>query len=111
MKTNLLNTIVPLDQIEQAGVLLIESGKFVFCYGPHHASNGVYILRIGGHREPGESAWTGAAREAVEEASVVVRQIPAQVSVQTDSKNANEAPIVLSTHICALAYCLEHGFV
>lgn len=201
-KESLLNTIVPLSDIEQAGVLLIESGKFVFCYGPHHASNGVYVLRIGGHRESGESAWVCAAREAQEEASAVVRQIPANVSVQTigtsgaecaistlptsaiveghpeerplvvgrcsesepiittlflaetdgesrpnnevfglvkltkeevievahkphsfsliqtsatpqrsNSKVSSDAPIVLSTHLCALAYCLEHGYV
>jgi 8-oxo-dGTP pyrophosphatase MutT (NUDIX family) len=78
-----LNTIVPLGGIEQCGVLLREADRYVFCYGPHNASNGVYVLRIGGHREPGESAWESAAREAREEASAVVRQIPSEVSVQT----------------------------
>ena len=78
-----LYTIIPPSDVNTAGVLLREAGRFVFCYGPH-ASGGIYVLRIGGHRETGESPWACAVREAREEAAAVVHQIPAHVSVQTN---------------------------
>ncbi len=76
-------TVVSLSDVKTAGVLLREEGRWVFCYGPH-VSGGVYVFRIGGHREPEESPWECAAREAGEEAATIVHQVPSEVSVQTD---------------------------
>jgi 8-oxo-dGTP pyrophosphatase MutT (NUDIX family) len=78
-----MKTTVSPSDVETAGVLLKEADRYVFCYGPH-ASGAIYVLRIGGHLEAGESPWECAAREAKEEASAVVHQIPASSSVKTD---------------------------
>ena len=50
-------------------------------------------MRIGGHREANESPWECAAREALEEAGVVVRQVPATISVQTNGQRGSDCTI------------------
>ena len=89
-----MSKIIPSEGINTAGVLLMEAGRYVFCYGPHSSSDGVYVLRIGGHREAGESPWQCAAREAREEAGVVVRQVQADASVQTNGHTGSNCEIV-----------------
>jgi 8-oxo-dGTP pyrophosphatase MutT (NUDIX family) len=97
-----LHTVIPVSDVKTSGVLLRERGRFVFCYGPH-ASGGVYVYRIGGHREPNESPWACAAREAREEATAVVRQLASGLSVQTDGAHGNirrlKWPAVVAGHI------------
>lgn len=80
--SNAYTRISPTD-VETAGVLLREADRYVFCYGPN-ASGSIYVLRIGGHVEAGESPWACAAREAKEEAGVTVTQVKATVGVRTE---------------------------
>ena len=75
--------VISVEDVHTAGVLLREGDRYVFCFGPHSKSDGVYVLRIGGHREAGESPWECAVREAREEADVSVHQIPAPIGVRT----------------------------
>ena len=73
-------------------MLLKEADRYVFCYGPH-ASGDIYVLRIGGHVETGESPWDCATREAKEEAGVDVRHIPARNSVTTNGIGGQVVPL------------------
>jgi 8-oxo-dGTP pyrophosphatase MutT (NUDIX family) len=92
--------ISPTD-VKTAGVLLKEADHYVFCYGPH-SSGAIYVLRIGGHVEEGESPWECAVREAQEEAAVSVHQLPVHTSVKTKGLDGPivelPGPIILDGH-------------
>ncbi|MDF2628636.1 MAG: hydrolase [Symbiobacteriaceae bacterium] len=51
--------------------------RFLFAFGPHAERPGrLAIVRVGGHREPGETAWECAAREALEETGLSITPLP-----------------------------------
>lgn len=58
------------DSIVTAGVFLNCRGLFPFQVGPTKQGTTLGVVRIGGHREDGETGWQCAAREALEEAAV-----------------------------------------
>jgi hypothetical protein len=66
-------------QIVTAGVCVCVAGCFPFQVGPSASGETLGVVRLGGHREEGETAWQCAAREAFEEAhlQVLARQPPA----------------------------------
>jgi 8-oxo-dGTP pyrophosphatase MutT (NUDIX family) len=59
------------DEVVTAGAYVLCRGRFVFMVGlplPEHDRLGV--VRLGGHREPGETAWACAVREVAEESGM-----------------------------------------
>lgn len=59
-----------------AGVYLTIGDRFLFVFGPNPAGDRLAIVRVGGHREPGETAWECAAREALEETGLTIEALP-----------------------------------
>ncbi|CAG7644367.1 NUDIX domain-containing protein [Paenibacillus allorhizosphaerae] len=64
--------MISSDSIVTAGVFIQCRGLFPFQVGPTKAGTTLGVVRIGGHREHGETGWQCAAREAFEEAAVRV---------------------------------------
>lgn len=63
-------------RVVTAGAYVVAGDRVVFMVGlPSGASDRLGVARLGGHREGGETAWQCAAREVLEEASVVVRPL------------------------------------
>jgi 8-oxo-dGTP pyrophosphatase MutT (NUDIX family) len=64
------------DRVVTAGAYVIAGDRFVFMFGlPSGATDRLGVVRLGGHREAGETAWQCAAREVLEEASVTLRPL------------------------------------
>jgi len=61
-------------RIYAAGAYVLYDGYFVFMFGlsPKHRNNELGVVRLGGHREKGESAVECAIREVREEASLAI---------------------------------------
>jgi 8-oxo-dGTP pyrophosphatase MutT (NUDIX family) len=60
-----------------AGAYVAVGGRFVFMVGfPLPARDRLGVVRLGGHREPGETAWACAAREVAEEAGLGLQPLP-----------------------------------
>lgn len=55
-----------------AGSFVRCEGRWVFAVGPTASGDRLGIVRLGGHREEGETPWQCARREAQEEASVQI---------------------------------------
>lgn len=64
-----------MEQIVKAGAFVIFQGRFIFVVGPDgpHPRHGV--VRLGGHRESGESPLACAIREVREEASLQIEPV------------------------------------
>lgn len=63
-------------QIVTTGVYLTIGDRYLFVFGPNPAGDRLAILRVGGHMEPGETAWECATREAFEETGLVIEPLP-----------------------------------
>lgn len=51
--------------------------RFLFAFGPHSERPGrLAIIRVGGHREDGETPWACAVREAMEETGLSIEPLP-----------------------------------
>lgn len=69
MNTGSFRTIVT------AGLFVHTGGLFPFQAGPDKSGQVLGVVRLGGHREEGETGWECASREAWEEASIRVTPV------------------------------------
>lgn len=60
-----------------AGAFVWSQGRLVFMVGPTRAGDKLGVVRLGGHREAGESTEACAVREVMEEAAMAIRLLPA----------------------------------
>src|SRR3954464_12516001 len=51
-----------IDEVATAGAYVLLDGRFPFMVGPTRDGDRLAVVRLGGHREAGESPWQGAAR-------------------------------------------------
>jgi len=58
-----------------AGAYVVLAGRFPFMIGPTARGDALGVVRLGGHREPGETPWGCAAREVREEAGLRIQPI------------------------------------
>jgi NUDIX domain len=83
------------DEVVTAGAYVVVGGRFVFMVGfPLPARDRLGVVRLGGHREPGETAWACAAREVGEESGIMAHPLapPATFWVGPDQDPAALAP-------------------
>jgi NUDIX domain len=57
-------------QVASVGAYVVVDGRLPFVVGPTAAGDRLGVVRLGGHRKPGETPWACAAREVLEEASL-----------------------------------------
>lgn len=75
------------DRVATAGAYVLVDGCVAFMVGVAHATGDrLVVIRLGGHRKAHETAWDCAAREVLEEASLVVHPLtpPATYWVEPD---------------------------
>jgi 8-oxo-dGTP pyrophosphatase MutT (NUDIX family) len=72
---NRLEWIIMIERIVTAGVYVNIDGYFPFQVGPTKLGTSLGVVRLGGHRENGETGWQCASREALEEESLKVNPI------------------------------------
>jgi 8-oxo-dGTP pyrophosphatase MutT (NUDIX family) len=62
--------------IVTVGTYIRIEGRYLFAFGPHSERPGrLAIVRVGGHREDGETAWECAVREAMEETGLTIAPV------------------------------------
>jgi 8-oxo-dGTP pyrophosphatase MutT (NUDIX family) len=83
--------------IVTAGVYVNRSGFFPFQVGPTKTGETLGVVRLGGHRETGETGWECAAREAFEEASIRVRPVEPPATYWVDNDEFYPKPWILSS--------------
>ena len=65
----------PIDLVATAGAYVLLDGRFPFMIGPTEDGARLAVVRLGGHREAGESTWQCAAREVLEEAGLTIQAV------------------------------------
>lgn len=60
-------------RVATAGAFVWTGGAFAFMFGPNRVGDRLGVVRLGGHREFGESSEACAIREVMEEASLSIR--------------------------------------
>ena len=74
-----------------AGAYVVLDGRFPFMVGPTARGDALGVVRLGGHREPGESAWDCAAREVREEAGLRIQPIAPPATYWFEDGDAADA--------------------
>ncbi len=59
-----------IENVITAGVYVNITGLFPFQIGPTKSGTTLGVVRLGGHKDSGETGWECAAREAYEEATL-----------------------------------------
>jgi 8-oxo-dGTP pyrophosphatase MutT (NUDIX family) len=77
-------------KVVTAGAFVLVKGRIPFVVGPTSDRMAVAVIRLGGHREDGETPWECARRECYEEAQLNISPIRPLVSFRVQSHQANE---------------------
>jgi 8-oxo-dGTP pyrophosphatase MutT (NUDIX family) len=64
-----------IDSVATAGAYVLLDGRFPFVVGLTPAGDRLAVVRLGGHREAGESPWQCAARELLEESGLTIEAL------------------------------------
>jgi 8-oxo-dGTP pyrophosphatase MutT (NUDIX family) len=64
-----------IDEVATAGAYVLLDGRFPFMIGPTRDGDRLAVVRLGGHREAGESPWQCAAREVLEESGLTIQAV------------------------------------
>jgi hypothetical protein len=62
-------------RINTAGAYVCVQGLYAFALGSHPRQGRIPVIRLGGHREEGESGWQCAQREVYEEAGLSIQPL------------------------------------
>jgi 8-oxo-dGTP pyrophosphatase MutT (NUDIX family) len=85
-----------IDSVATAGAYVVLDGRFPFMVGLTPAGDRLAVVRLGGHRECGESPWQCAARELLEESGLRIEPLrpPDTYWLQPDSDSSNQDGLV-----------------
>ncbi len=72
-----------------AGAYVIVDGYFPFWVSPKHNGDTLAVIRLGGHREEGETGWQCAAREVYEETRLNIRPLQPPATYWLDRDRAD----------------------
>jgi 8-oxo-dGTP pyrophosphatase MutT (NUDIX family) len=76
--------------VRTAGAYVCVNGRFPFVVGPTPMGQRFAVVRLGGHRDAGETPWQCAAREVAEEAGLVIQPITPPIRYWLDRDRAPE---------------------
>lgn len=79
--------------VRTAGAYVVLDGRVPFMVGPTPRGDRLAVFRLGGHREPGESPWECAAREAREEATLHIRPLAPPHTYWAEGESATATPV------------------
>lgn len=71
-------------RVNTAGAYVCLEGFYLFAIGIRPHNGHIPVVRLGGHREKGETGWQCAAREVLEEASLQIEPLFAQTTYLAD---------------------------
>lgn len=106
-----MNTLYGTARINTAGAYIRLHGSWLFTIGMRTHNEHIPVVRVGGHREEGESGWQCAAREAYEETGLRITPLAAPATYAADWEHLDDdlreiawpgepegAPLLVITH-------------
>jgi 8-oxo-dGTP pyrophosphatase MutT (NUDIX family) len=75
------------DAVVTAGAYALLEGRFPFVLGPTPCGDRLAVIRLGGHREAGETPWQCVVREALEEAGLMLRPCRPPTTYWVDARH------------------------
>ena len=75
---------------DKAGAFVLHRGKMVFMMGPTVDRSSLAIVRLGGHKEEGETDWECAQREVYEESLMRIKPIEPAMSFYSPNHRFGE---------------------
>jgi hypothetical protein len=90
----------PAGTVTTAGAYVVIDDRFAFTLGPTPRGDGLAFVRLGGHREDGETPWLCGEREVWEESDlhVVPRQPPGTYWLQAQDDFAHCCETLVAGH-------------
>lgn len=76
-------------RINTAGAYVCVQGLYPFALGSRPNQRRIPVIRLGGHREQGETGWQCARREVLEEAGLPIQPLAPPATVYADFDQAN----------------------